>query len=589
MKEVNHLKTVREPLNIKTTLDLINDSAENHPNIIAMEVREETGWKSIDYKTLLHHIKATATYLKRMGIKKGDKVGIISSNKPEWGIAYLSIHWAGGIAVPIDAKMTYSEINHIIKNAEVKVAFSSRNKFDDVKQVGNDSPNFIECVPIETLTSLRNHIPESGPADVREDDIATLLYTSGTTGSSKGVVLTHKNLCSNVNGLYQTIDFGESTKFYHILPLHHIFASTVGLLGALSAGSTIIFATSLKSSHIKEDMKEKKPEIMLVVPLILEKYVKAINREISHLSIGKKGAFVVLKGLANLFNLFRKGTGASIFFKSLREEIGFDKMRFLVSGGASLPPWISSYLERWGFPIIQGYGLSETSPVLSTVPPYKPKNTSVGFALPGIKIKIYNPGEDGIGEIIAKGDNVMQGYYKNEDATRKVFTEDGWFLTGDMGYIDNAGYLHITGRRKSVMVTKGGKNIYPEEIEERLLSSPLISEVLVTMKKNPKTEQDEVVAIIFPDYTAIDEYFTDKGVENPNEDAVYKLVSEEVKRINKEITKFKRVRRVILREEEFPKTTTQKIKRYLFEEMGVEINGNGKPRLIKKKGSGIDN
>ena len=585
MGDVGHLKTIREPLNIKTTLDLIKNSAENHPDIIAMEVRKETGWESIDYKTLFHHIQTIATYIKRRGINKGDRVGIISENKPEWGIAYLSIHWAGGIAVPIDAKMTYSEINHIMKNAEVKLAFASKNRFDDVKQVAEESKEPIEITPIETLTSLRNNIPESPPADVKEDDIATILYTSGTTGSSKGVVLTHKNLCSNVNGLYQTIDFGASTRFYHILPLHHIFPSTVGLLGALSAGGTIIFATSLKSSDIKREMKEKKPEIMLVVPLVLEKFVKTINREISHLSLGKKGAFIFLKGLAKLLDLFNKGKSAILFFKSLREEIGFDKMRYLVSGGAALPEWISSQLEGWGFPVLQGYGLSETSPVLAVSPPDKPKNVSVGYALPGVDIKIYNPDEDGIGEIMAKGNNIMKGYYKNETATKEVFTEDGWFLTGDMGYIDKDGYLHITGRRKSVIVTKGGKNIYPEEIEERLLESPYISEVLVTMKENPKTNQNEVVAIIYPDYTVLDEYFADKGIENPDEDTVYEFISEEVKRINKELTEFKRVRRVILREEEFPKTTTQKIKRYLFEEMGVEIDGNGKPKLIKKQNS----
>jgi len=582
MKEINHLNPFRDPLGIKTTVDLITNSAENYPETIATEIRQQDGWKSINYKTLLHHIETIATYLRRRGINRGDRVGIISKNNPEWGIAYLSIHWAGAIAVPIDAKMTCSEINHIIKNADVKIVFTSKNRFEDVKQIGSEIPNFQEIIPIETLTSLRNNLPASSPANIFEDDIATLLYTSGTTGSSKGVVLTHKNLCSNINGLYQTINYGEGTRFYHILPLHHIFASTVGLLGALLAGSTIIFATSLKSSDIKKDMKEKKPEIMLVVPLILEKFVKAINREISHLNLGKKGAFIALKGLAKMFNLFSKGAGASIFFKSLREEVGFDKMRILVSGGAVLPKWISLQLEQWGFPILQGYGLSETSPVLSVVPPYKPKNTSVGFALPGVSIKIYNPGEDGVGEIIAKGDNVMQGYYKNESATREVFTKDGWFLTGDMGYIDDEGYLYITGRKKSVIVTKGGKNIYPEEIEERLLESPFISEVLVTMKENPKTEQKEIVAVVFPDYTMLDEHFTEKGINNPDENQVYKVVSEEVKRINKEITNFKRVRRIILREEEFPKTTTQKIKRYLFEEMGVEIDGDGKPKLIKK-------
>ena len=582
MENVNHLKTIREPLNIKTTLDLIKNSAENHPDIIAMEVKKEKGWENIDYKTLFHHIKTIATYIRRRGINKGDRIGIISENRPEWGIAYLSIHWAGGIAVPIDVKMTYPEINHIIKNAEIKLAFSSKSRFDDVKQIAEESTEIIEITPIETLTSLRNTIPESPPADVKEDDIATILYTSGTTGSSKGVVLTHKNLCSNVNGLYQTIDFEESTRFYHILPLHHIFASTVGLLGALSAGSIMIFATSLKSSDIKREMQEKKPEIMLVVPLVLEKFVKGIKREISHLNLGKKSAFILLKGLAKLFDLFNKGKGAAIFFKSLREEIGFDKMRHLVSGGAALPQWISSQLEEWGFPVLQGYGLSETSPVLTVNPPDKPKNASVGYALPGVDVKIYNPGKDGIGEIIAKGDNVMRGYYKNEDATNKVFTEDGWFLTGDMGYIDEEGYLYITGRRKSVIVTKGGKNIYPEEIEERLLESSYISEVLVTMKENQKTNQKEVVAIIYPDYTALDEYFADKEIENPDEDTVYKFISEEVKKINKELTEFKRVRRVILREEEFPKTTTQKIKRYLFEDMGVAIDDNGKPKLIRR-------
>jgi len=201
MKKVNHLPIIRAPLNIRTTLGFIKNSAEEHPDIIAMEVKREMGWEGIDYKTLLHYIQTIATYLRRRGINKGDRIGIISENQPEWGIAYLAIHWAGGIAVPIDVKMTYSEINHIINNAEIKIVFSSKNKFEDIKQIGEGEKDFIEAIPIETLSSLINNIPESAPADVKEDDIATLLYTSGTTGFSKGVVLTHKNLCSNVNGL----------------------------------------------------------------------------------------------------------------------------------------------------------------------------------------------------------------------------------------------------------------------------------------------------------------------------------------------------------------------------------------------------
>jgi len=258
-------------------------------------------------------------------------------------------------------------------------------------------------------------------------------------------------------------------------------------------------------------------------------------------------------------------------FKRIRDELGMGNLRYLVSGGAALPRWVSRALEEMGFPILQGYGLSEASPVCTLNPPTRPKNDSIGLPIPYVDVKIVDPNEEGVGELAFRGPNIMVGYYKNEEATREVLTEDGWLLTGDMGYIDDEGYIYITGRKKAVIVTPGGKNVYPEEVETALLRSPYIEEVLVLRGYNPETGAEEVQAIVYPNFEAVDEFFASKGVKNPKEEDIYALIDKEIEKWSEDLAEYKRVKRFTIREEEFPKTTTRKIKRYLFEKPSFEV------------------
>jgi long-chain acyl-CoA synthetase len=276
-----------------------------------------------------------------------------------------------------------------------------------------------------------------------------------------------------------------------------------------------------------------------------------------------------LKILAKALDPITKGSASRKLFRKVRAAMGLDALRYLVPGGAALPRWLSKEYEELGFPILQGYGMSETAPVISVNLPSKRKNESVGFPLPGIEVKIDSPDSDGVGEIVVKGPNIMRGYYKNEDASREGF-RDEWFFTGDLGKIDPQGFLYVTGRKKSLIVTKGGQNISPEEIEEQLLDCPLVKETLVLAKVHPRTKNEEIHAIIHPDYERLDKYGRERGM-TIDEKAIRDLIEQHIEGVNRVLAQYKRIRSFSIREEEFPKTTTQKIKRYLFEEGGIEI------------------
>jgi long-chain acyl-CoA synthetase len=283
----------------------------------------------------------------------------------------------------------------------------------------------------------------------------------------------------------------------------------------------------------------------------------------------KRGIFYGLRTLAGACDPFLKGSASRMFFQRVRADMGLGALRYLISGGAALPRTLSREYEKLGFPILQGYGLTETAPVLSVNLPWKCRNASTGLPLPGIEVKIVDPNPEGIGEIAVKGSNVMIGYYKNEEATSQILRE-GWLHTGDLGKIDREGFLYVTGRKKSLIVTKGGKNISPEEIEEELLKSPFVKETLVLARIHPRTKNEEVHAIIYPDFDQMDEVALGKGVPL-DEKGIRELVEPYVEKVNAVLSEYKRIRSFSIREEEFPKTTTQKIKRYLFEAGGIEV------------------
>jgi long-chain acyl-CoA synthetase len=570
--------TVREGLGWMTIPEMIERSGEHYGNLVALKMKRDGEWVQYTYREVLDKVRRLAKALKDMGLEKGERVALIGENRPEWAISYLAISWAGGIVVPLDPRLTPSEWRHILDDSESKLVISSGRYLSDIISLGEDLPHLKKVISMDPAPNMEN-IPEI-LGKVKEpiqresivlDDLAVILYTSGTTGSSKGVMLTHKNIMSNVDAIYQCIDFGPGDTFFSILPLHHVFEATAGFLAALYGGTTIVYARSLKPNEMREDMLETRPTLFLVVPLLLEKILQGIKRELRKASPIKRGLFYSLKGFSKGLGLIIGKRRAKALLKTVRMKTGMGYARYIISGGAALPKWVSKGLEELGFPILQGYGLSETSPVLTVNPPKRPRNESVGLPIPYVEIKIINPGPDGVGEIAAKGPNIMKGYYRNEEATREVLTEDGWLLTGDLGYIDKEGYLYITGRKKSVIVTRGGKNIYPEEVENELLKSPFIEEILVLRGANPRTGEEEVQAIVYPNFENLDLYFKERGIRNPTERDINRLIGEEIQKYSANLADYKRPKRFTIREEEFPKTTTRKIKRYLFEKPSVEI------------------
>ena len=569
--------TVRPGKGWITIPEMVKRSAQEFSNVTAFKMRTDHTWREYTYSDIGRIVPKLAGYLKRIGIQPGDKVAVLGENRPEWGLSYFSITWSGAVIVPLDSRATAHEWRHITTHSECKAIFVSGRFVSDVLEFADDVPSLKQIIVMDPHEELP-HIQQIIESDVEPvelhsfdlEDLALILYTSGTTGSSKAVMLTHKNIMSNVDAIYQCLDYGVGDVFFSVLPIHHVFEGTAGFLAPIYNGATIVYARSLRPREIREDMIATNPSIMLVVPLLLEKILLGIYREVRHAPITRKAMFNFLKGTSKFLSSLAWRSAPGVIFKPVRAKAGFGKMKYLVSGGAALPRWVSKGLEELGFPIFQGYGLSETSPVLTVNPPDKPKNESVGLPIPGVELKIFDPNDEGIGEIAARGPNIMLGYYKNPEATKEVMTEDGWFLTGDLGYIDDEGYLYITGRKKSVIVTKGGKNIYPEEIEAHLAQSPFIAEILVLMGIHPVSKEEELQAIVYPDYEYLETYSQETKIEL-TEEKIYEIIENEIKRLSKDLAPYKRPRRFTIREEEFPKTTTRKIKRYLFEKPLHEV------------------
>jgi long-chain acyl-CoA synthetase len=558
-------RIIREPKGYKTITEMFERSAKEYPNRVMSKIKRGGVWREYTFGEVLGYVRKIAEYLKEKGIKKGDFVALVSENRPEWGWGYLAIQWAGGTVIPLDARLTDVERRFLMDFAGVKGVICSRDYLMEMEEAKKEL-KFDFILSMEDLDKIFEKYEGIDRVELNEEDLAEILFTSGTTGSPKGVMLTHKNIMSDLEGLYQIIDVDENDVFFSILPLHHVYECTGGFLAPIYVGASVAYASSLRPNVMLEEMREIRPTVWLTVPLVLEKIYRKILKTLNE----QKG---VKKVLINLMKTFAKER----LSKRIKASLGLDRVRYVVSGGAALPEWVSKGLEDLGFPILQGYGLSETSPILTLNPPHSPRNKSVGLPIPGVEIRLFEVNERGEGEIAAKGPMVMKGYYKNEKATKEVFY-DGWFLTGDIGYFDEDGYLYITGRKKAVIVTKGGKNIYPEEIENKLTESPYIEEVLVFGAINPETGEEEVQALVYPNLDEVRELAHKMG-KVPDDDFIYELISKEIERLSKDLAPYKRIKRFALRYEEFPKTTTRKIKRHLFEGVFIKVGEKVKTDL----------
>lgn len=487
------------------------------------------------------------------------QIGLLSENCAEWPIAYLGILAAGKTVVPIDANLKETEIGYILGHARLRTVlcsdtFAGRlldSEFPlDVFSLAADSPH--------TWTRLLRSEPVGDvPGD---NNTAVLIYTSGTTGRPKAVVLTHANLLANLRSIETALRFGPHDVFLSILPLHHTFEATCGFLAPVMSGASIVYARSFKSKEILADIGYNGVTIMCGVPLLFEKMYHSMYRAIEGAPAGTRTLFHALFRLSAAGRALGRDWGKPLF-RSLREKAGLSSIRLFVSGGAALPPAIARFFNLIGFDLLPGYGLSECAPVVSVNRPGDIRFGSVGPPLDGIEVRIDNPDRQGIGEIIARGDNNTPGYLDEPELTAGLI-RDGWLYTGDLGCLKR-GHLWITGRRKNLIVSAAGKNIYPEELEELLLESPYVMETIVVGRPKSGRQGEDVFALIVPDLEQFSQEF-DMPSAAPDHDRIAGVISGVVNQVNDRVSDYKRISRHEVRFEELEKTSTKKVKRFMY-------------------------
>jgi long-chain acyl-CoA synthetase len=548
----------------KLTLpSLFNESVKKYANEKSLVF---VGEDNYTYQQLGNDVELVATLLSNLGVNKGDKVAILSTNMPNWGVAFFAITVIGAIAVPILPDFHENEIKTIIEHSEAKVMFVSAGLFgnlsDESKQLITSLilvENFA-MVPnnatAEQLSGLQSSLPtvvnKSVQAEVEEEDLASIIYTSGTTGNSKGVMLTHKNLAWTTQQCYSLQEIKTSDRFISMLPLSHTLENTVGFLLPVKYGASVHYLRKPPvPSVLLPALEQVKPTIMLTVPLIIEKIFRAKILP----KFQKSPVMRSLYSFAPIRKVLHK-----VAANKLHKTFG-GELRFFGIGGAKLDPTVERFLLEGGFPYAIGYGLTETSPLLAGAVVGKTKMGSTGVAVEGVQLRIANADPvTGEGEIQAKGFNVMRGYYKAPEITKEVFTEDGWFKTGDRGNFDKNNLLYIKGRIKTMIVGASGENIYPEEIESVINKMRFVLESLVIEKKG------KLVAMIHLNMDEIEANFKHMKAEAQQyiHEKSEEILKEIHKKVNEEVNKFSRIQQVILQRDPFEKTPTKKIKRFLY-------------------------
>ena len=529
---------------------------------------EEKGkFRTITHKEFRDEINALGTVLINMGLKD-KRIAIISENRYEWELSYLAIASGVGVVVPLDKSLPDNELESLILRSQVEAIIYS-SKYDTIMGTLRDKKNtnlkyFISMDLGENTQGIYSEkaLIEKGKkllnegnsaylnAEIDADKMGIMLFTSGTTAMSKAVMLSHKNLVTNVMDITQRFDLTEEDRFLSFLPLHHVFECTVGFLYPISIGGSIAFCEGVK--HMADNIKEFGITAMISVPavfdIIYRKVMKAIEKKgkLQNLEKGKKISNLLLKVKIDL----RKQ-----LFKEVHESLG-PKLRLVVTGGAALDPETEKGFNDLGFDVEQGYGLTETAPVIAAETPKCRRLGSIGKKFPSVEVKIDNPDEEGIGELLAKGPSIMLGYYENEEATKDALDADGWFHTGDLARIDKDGFIYISGRKKSVIVLNNGKNVFPEEIETLLNKVEGIKESFVYEKKEDDGDVKVCVKIVY-DKQLIKELYNIEG-----EERIKEFLWDKVKDVNRLMPKYKYVREMIISEEELIKTTTLKIKRH---------------------------
>ena len=548
--------------------DMLDTSAQLFSEDVAYMVKDVPGgeYRSISYAQLKRDVDALGTRFLDLGLKN-KKIAVIGENSYKWVVTYMATVNGTGVIVPLDRELPAKELKHLIERAGISAIVHSKKLTKNVVEaidgiegieyrISMAEPEHTDGVlSFDQLVSEGSDLVKGGvcnfiDAKIDREAMCTLIFTSGTTGLAKGVMLSHKNISANVYNMSKYVKVRRPGRGLSVLPMHHTFEMTCHVCTAMYQGAAIVICEGLK--HIQKNMQEAHATVMLGVPLVFETMHKRVFKQVE--KNGKLEAFRKLIGTSKALKLYNKPKIVKKMFEQLHSSIG-DEMSLFIAGGAAIDPNVIRDYEAMGVPMIQGYGMTENSPIIAVNRDCYSKADSVGKPMPGTDVKIIDPDEDGIGEIICKGPSVMIGYYDNPEETAKVL-RDGWLYTGDYGRMDDEGFLYICGRKKNVIVTKNGKNIFPEEVEYYLLKSPYIEEVVVSGIEDKKSGDTVVTAEIFPSYSAIN-----NEIGESSEDGLRDFIKTVVDEANDQMPLYKRVKRFTLREVEFEKTTTKKIKR----------------------------
>ena len=573
--ELTDYKNIKEIFERSTTL-----FADN--TFILEKYNHKEPFKEIKYKEFRSDVISLGTALNNYLKIKDKPVIIIGENTYHWYVSYMALLCGSGIAVPVDKELPENEIINVINRSKAAAVIYSTKKKEVIKKIIDSKQTkvkyFIQMNSDEKLSGknvgfdylikqgnilLNNGDDSYSKIEIDPNEFRVLIFTSGTTSNSKGVMICNRNLAANINAVSAYVKLETWDRLFSILPLHHTYESTIGFLLPFAYGASITVCRGLK--YILDDLKETKPTAILTVPLLVENIYKKITNNIKK---SKKEAIVT--SMMHVTNAL-KGVGLDIkrkVFSEIHESLG-GNIRIIVTAAAPIEPKIGKWFEDIGITFLQGYGLTETAPIAALTPEYKPKVGSAGKPVICADIKIDNPNEKGEGEILIKSETLMLGYYEDEEATKNAII-DGYFHSGDVGYLDNDGYLYITGRCKNVIVTQNGKNIYPEEIETLLQNIEEIKEVIVYGKKDENEKKNDkeliITARVVPNFTVIEKAHG----KNLTEEQIHSIIWEKVKEVNRQLTSYKAIKCLELKDEEFEKTTTMKIKRY------VELNNNKK-------------
>ena len=519
------------------------------------------------YTKLGAECRRIARGLYAAGLTKGDRICLWAENRPEWMVVWIAAVIAGMVIVPVDFLASEQECTNILKITGAKALFHSARKqdfADSLRANGIAVPTRINLTGMgsETYNNFGSQAETvTLPLDIAADDPASIVFTSGTTGFAKGVTLSHRNIISNVNAAIIQLRAYQTDVFINVLPLHHTYPTTCSFLSPLSLGAGTIIVEKLVGSVVVDDIRDAGGTFLIAVPLLYDKVMAAIDKGYKALPKFVQAVLNVGRAIALAETKHGRIGFGRVVFKFVRKRASLSSIRIMVSGGGPLSPKTADFFDSFGFNIVNGYGMSENAPLISVSTTWHKRNVSVGLPVKYTEVRILDPGKDGVGEIAVRSPSVMLGYYNNPEATAEVLTPDGWLKTGDLGFLDKDGYVYINGRQKNLIVSSGGKNIYPEEIEAHFNTSRLVGEILVVGRKEKEYGGEQIFAVVVPNYENL-------AIDHPgreNDDVfLHDLVKKEIEKVNRTLVGYKKITDFTLRKEPFEKNAQSKIRRFLY-------------------------